>query len=665
MTKKEFEEALSVIGNRELDSETADIKKQSKKTGSGRGLRNGLIGCAAAAAVIAVVTACVTAAVRSPKNTQNGNADNVLAAVTDVPDKAPTEAPLPSEVPYVLPTQTPAEVITDAPSKDPTVPPTEVPTAPPTPTPTPAPVYVPVDYPQPETASSEWFSDRALEVKPIYYANVSDQIESFYTSNLGANLISTTMFGEHENCPEVYYDPDTDEVVCFYHEFQKASGVTYDNDTLILFTHDVVLPNISIVSVADAVSVRNRSLWVFDSDTKTAGIIPLPDGLSRYEDLYLYNRSVWNGKVCISVNSDEIGHFIYFYDIRTGSFEKVLERKDNGWISGRFLAENIIELTEDGYSFYNTDTGKQVEIVGEYNYFVDGKVYSVRNNGWASRKDVKVAAYDAYTGEKLENETVLVQTVLDDGTMAFLNKNTTTGEETVMLTKYTMGCYTWSRDHRYFYAYSAANKRLICYSAADGLWFFTDVDDIREEQITLDGIDYIVFKNYGIAVSDDCSQVRLYYTRVLFEKETVPEYEDERVDSPCWDKYRELKMKNFEDEKWFSFSDEGMLHSESGVIHGRNVSDLTAFRDLLIECLESIVQKTDLTYTVENFEKSEYYFSCGILRMYFWRDGDKCYMDMIYNALQPRGGVDEVYEITPECYNRLMVHIFDYWSVSW
>lgn len=515
-----------------------------------------------------------------------------------------------------------------------------------------------------EPIAEGWFETRSLDIATLYYANEIQNIETFSPINLGASLIMVKTFDEHKDCKEVYYNPDTDEIFCFEDEFLKASGMTRRNNQYIFFEHDVFKSNISVVMVAESLGITNTSIWIFDSENKTVQMLDLPKGVTRYKDIDIFSDSVRNGKICVSVNSEDVGHFICLYDIQTNKYTKIIE-SDSDWIQARFLSDELIELSEDdNYSFYNIETGKMVKVIGEYNYYHNGKVFSVKNNGPLNHKDVRVAAYDARTGEKIENENVLVRTILDDGTRAVLTKNVTTGEETIILTDYTQNCYTWSKDYGYFYVYSASNHKVACYSVEDDSWFFLDVDNIELEQMVIEGVEYIAFNNYSIAVSDDNSHVKLYYNRELFELHPIPEFEDERVDSVYWDDYRGFKEMNFPNATYFGFFNQDTMRVDIGL--GVCVNDMTALRNIIIYCLENKGEKLINRYVEEDeWKKLTYLISCGTMRILFWSKNDVNYMCMICNGPKPYTSTDAVYEVPKRVFDYIEESSSDFLKNSW
>lgn len=512
---------------------------------------------------------------------------------------------------------------------------------------------------QVSSESQKWFKDKIVCVKQLSYTALNSEVMTLNASGIGTELISAEAFGEHSDCTGVYYNPDKDEIVCLYHEFLASSQTTLNEGIGVEFIADTVRNELFAVRLYEKTGLSTEGLWIFDRSTNQASSLPLPDGCSGYNELYIYNKSLCNGRLSAGVNTDDGNHFIYVYNTETKKGIKLIESV-NPWISAEFLSERILLVTCDGYSFYNVDTGTAVGVIGEYNYYANGKVYSVKNWGWANHNDVEVAAYDAETGAMIENETVLVQTVLDNGAKAFLTKNTTTGEETIVLTDYIQNCYTWTRDGRFFYTYSAANQSLLCYSASDGEWFLSHVPAINTEPVTIDGISQSVFVSYAISVADNGKNVLLYFTRTVEEIPEIPDYGDEKVDSPFWDKYREMKALNFADETCFGFAVKENVNIDGATIY-LGSDDMKGFRDILISCLKEGTLIPDKTAAGEYFHSKELALSCGFLMMDFFSENGKWYLRMGYHMPQPVGWITEIYEIpktlfeeiNERCYNHM------------
>ena len=413
------------------------------------------------------------------------------------------------------------------------------------------------------------------------------------------------------------------------------------------------------VRIYEKNGLQTEGLWVFDRTTGYAASLPPPEGCSGYNEIYIYNKSLCNGRLSAGINTVDGRHFVYVYNTETKDGIRLTD-SDSAWISAEFLSDRILLITDDGYSFYNVDTGKTVQVIGEYDYYAGGKVFSVKNWGWANHNDVEVAAYDAETGAMIDNENVLVQTVLDNGSKVFLTKNTTTGEENVILLDYSQNCYTWTRDGDYFYAYSAANQRLLCYSASDGEWFLNQVPAFNTEPVTIDGKRQAVFVSYAISVADNGNEVILYFTRTIEEIQETPDYEDERVDSPYWDKYRDMKFRNFADETCFGIAVKENIKVDGTTIYYGS-ADMAGFKYFLLSCLEKGTLVPDKQATRENYQSKELALSCGFLMMDFFHEDGICYLSLGYHLPVPYGWTTEIYEI-PEtlldeinerCYNHI------------
>ena len=492
-----------------------------------------------------------------------------------------------------------------------------------------------------------------FEVKRLLYSDAGDDIISFRTDASGADLIPATVLGEHENCSGVYYDVKSGQTICILHEFLSVSGIGIPENCSADIRMDIFRSELAAITIFGTADGKNTGIWLFDRSAGRAEQIRLPEECVSYNELSIYNDCLCNGKLCISVNS-QTNHFVVIYDVETGMITKVAVT-DGEFIEGRFLSDNIIQISDGGNHFYNLATKKRVNVIGEYNYYFGGKVYSVKNWGWASRNEISVAAYDAETGTKLYNEPVLVQTVLDNGAPAFITKNTSTGEEKVVIDNYSGNCYTWSRDHAYFYAYSAENRRLACYSAKDGTWFLTQVPGISVEPVEKDGKKFYVYAEYAITVSDDHNKVLLYYTRTLEEAEPIPDHSDEKVDSVYWNEYCEIKDLNFKDSSFFIFSlEEDIKNAEGGIVYGSDSDNMQTLRDIIIDCLENRGERIDKQLTVENKYSAKLHLTAGTLFAYICEEEGVFYLSMNYNKPWPDKSGNEVYEIPENIVERIL-----------
>ena len=630
MTSKKFKEALSQIGNStdwEYDARGTGRKSRTKK-------RRRAVWTCVSCVLIFAVAAAVT----------------VLAFSLNRPSKQPTQ---PGYVPYDgssgidgsangMP-DSPQLSLSDPPAEQ-TPAPDETPTETPTEKPTEKPTSVPIEEPAAGLAeTADVFPDTDRRITFISYDEQEQQVNLNYGS-FGAELIPAEVKGAHANCPGVYYDAGTGKVTCLYHEFLQVSGINVPADCSVEVRPDTVRAGLLVVRICAVNTLHTRDLWLYDRQTKTAARVELPAGCGNYESLDIYENCLWNGRLCISENTDGGRHVLYIYDAAAAEYTRVA-MNDKNWVSGQFLSENQLLVNSGGYFVYVPGTGFTYDVIGEYDYCYGGKVYSIRNNGWALHGDVAVAVYDAETGARLDNEPVLVQTVLDDGTRVFLTRNSATGEEQVVLSDYSWGCYAWTPDRAYLYAYSATNGLMVCYSVADGTWITAQVPGISSEPVRIDGKLYTVYPEYSLAVSGD--GVVLYYSRTLEEVPVIPDYGDEAVDSPCWDEYCEIKYCNFRDSTHFTFN-RGRFIYNGGIIYSVNYNDMECFRNLLLKCLEGKGTPTGNHMTEADHYDMSIYVSCGILRMFFWTRNDTYYMCMDYN--KTRGSANDVYEISSELY---------------
>lgn len=269
--------------------------------------------------------------------------------------------------------------------------------------------------------------------------------------------------------------------------------------------------------------------------------------------------------------------------------------------------------------------------------------------------------YDASTGKTLDNENVLVQTVLDNGEKIFLTKNTTTGEETILLEDFSGNCYTWTNDGQYFYAFSAVNQKLLCYSASDGDWFLSSVPDIDTEPMKIDVNKEAVFTNYALTVNDSGNNVLLYYTRSIVETPNIPDYDEEEVDSPFWNAYREMKALNFADETYFGFAvkENINIRGEGASIYLGN-PDMEKFRDIILACFENGTLIPGKMISEENFQNKDLALNCRFLMMDFFRENGKRYISMAYSKQQPVGFINEVYEIPESLFDEINGYCHNY-----
>ena len=485
----------------------------------------------------------------------------------------------------------------------------------------------------------DWFPGN-LKINKLGYSGVASEVVSFRMNETGAGsgieLIPVSVYGEHEQCSGVFYNTKTGEVICLLHAFLAASGSVipdgYDADVF----SDRVRNDVSVIRIYEKEHFTTSDLWIYNSKTGNAERVLLPEDCAGFGELNVMGNCLWNGRLCISVNLVDGSHCIIVVDTGTGETKTVFKNSERQ-VTGQFLSENLLLISDGGNYFLNLDTLKLVEVIGDYNYYADGTVFSVKNWGWAAINEIEVAAYDVLTGAELENKTVLVQTVLENGVPAFITKNTTTGEEKTVLEYYSGNCYIWSRDYSYFYVFSAVNRKLVCYSAADGEWFSTRVPAVSVEPAVIDGRQYEVYAEYAIAVSDDCHEVTLYYSRTFEERAELPDYTDEKVDSPYWEQYCGIKQHNFVNCSFFTVAyEEDIYHDGNGIIYGSCINDMETFRDVLLICLEGKGEYMEETIKGDFIGSSKLYIRCGSLRMYIWDEGENTYLLMIGNYLTPQ-----------------------------
>ena len=266
MTEKEFKEAMHTIAGREDSGQYYNYAEKMAKRR--KVLRAGIICGPIAAAVIIVVTLGIVLSSRNsaktPKTYDFDN-DTVLADPTE--QAGPVTAPTEQKEPTFNPTEGPTADPTEEPTKEPTkLPdPTSVPTAVPT-----EPVQETPGGNNESYIAPSWFSKGTLKLMPLLYKDLSRKIDSLRPPVIGADLIPTTVLGEHEDCPGVFYDPVKGTIICLYHEFLEASGVTIPNSRYIEFKLDRVRGELTAVRIYDKNSVRTTDLWMFDRSASRA-----------------------------------------------------------------------------------------------------------------------------------------------------------------------------------------------------------------------------------------------------------------------------------------------------------------------------------------------------------------------------------------------------------
>ncbi|MBQ3894131.1 MAG: hypothetical protein II739_02290 [Clostridia bacterium] len=605
---------------------------------------------AASLAAILLVAAVLLAVFASKMNKgpHGGNDDpDGKTQVTENPALAfPTEPPAGE-------TQIPAETAT--PSQSPA--PTEIATAEPTQT--------PENSSEPTT-----FTQDGVTVTYLSYKNANRELISFNGGSVGAEMIPTDVMGEHSGCGGVYYNQYTGEIICLEHEFIKASGINVGKERL-----EFIVDRADRNNVAVTVLYENHhtpsGIWVMNRSEGTVTALPLPDGYQGFRAgvLSLYVSDIYDGVVCVCVNSSQAGHYISLYDYKAGKTETAhyVEGKRT---TGVFLTGNILEIQNfwdtpsyDGETevvnhhetlFYNLDTKILVGLQGDSNYYFGGKVFSVDDYQFPSSG---VAAYDAATGEVLANEKVLVIRENKHGSIRQISiKDTTTGEETVITENALASCMAWSDDNSRFYAYSLENGELYCYFTESQTWATISLKGISKDPEQIDGRVYAVFVDYSLAVGDNPEDVTIYYSRTLQEVPETPAYEDERVDSPCWDEYRDIKFWNgFEKETYFQYATrENIIHGDGfGSIHTKRCDDFNLLKSLIIYSLES---RGGFTETKE-FKVPDSVLVCAVycrsFHMSFYELGDGMFLriDREYSPLVEV--VSGIYEFPKEAFQKI------------
>ncbi|MBQ7446203.1 MAG: hypothetical protein IJS71_09780 [Clostridia bacterium] len=495
-----------------------------------------------------------------------------------------------------------------------------------------------------ETPDQNPPSGQTLSATKLSYKGLNDDIVTFNAENYGAKLISTDVKGVHANCSGVFYNQYTGELCCFEHAFLNASGISLPKMSCIDFAVDSADGNLAAAVIRETSGEKVTGLWILDRKSDKARRVPLPEGCRSYDSITVSSsKSLCNGILCLAVNDGKGTHSVYAYDTAFGKYVKLADSKDAEFVAAEFLAEDIILIKkDDSVYFINTVTNVLTEVAGETNYSCGGKVFSVKNGGWLAENGVVVAAYDAKTGRELSNEKVLVMTAFDDGTGKILLKDTTTGEETVLLDDYDGNCCTWSSDFSCFYAYSAGYGKLLCYFTESGKWKTGDVKGFAEKTETVDKQSYAVFENYYLAAGNAPGNASVYYTRKIVKKDIVPEYEDEKTDSAFWDEYRYLKHLNFEKETSFYFGEPAA--SGEGRFYEIEKDDMILFRDILLKCLES----RGKVYRERRMEGDGGVvagtLTCGELIVYFIEYSD-CFCVSVEPGIPLTGGSDiGVYE---------------------
>ena len=515
--------------------------------------------------------------------------------------------------------------------------------------------YLPEETSNPTESSEpekkpEWFSVETITVKKLSYQSENKEILSFGSASIGANFISTTVFGEHKDCANVYYNTKTGEIVCLYHGFLKASGIELGDDVMLHFFKDGACDNRVGVKISTKDYGHTVGIWIYDFLVGEAFSVKLPDDCESYEDTEIYNNSLWNGKLCVSVNTSQGKHFLTVYSIDTGEYETVQITCGDQPVTGAFIADNVLKILKNNdYSFYNLETGIIANMIGEDVYCSGGKVFSIKNNdGGSFHSNVRVACYDILTGVEIEDQNVIVRTIADNMRKCLLIKNTTSGDEEIML--YDYDCLFYSSDYQYFYAYSSKSGKILCCFTEDGTWFTTDVGKVATGTEIKEGKTYEVINKYAIAAGESNDEILLYYTRLFEEREEIPDYADEKVDSPYWDDYREIKAMNFPESDCFHVSHDEKSLAESIFYACKNME---LFRDVTITALENRTNKIKKIF--DNYDSMTLGLYINTFRLFFFKENDNYYMFISYN--KSHASTQDVYVISEEVYNDIATRI--------
>lgn len=645
MNSNDFRDALSEIGN------SADIQSMAEAVAKKRKNTVKITILSAAAVFVVAAVAGVILIINSGNNKVNGGSGNGPVLVADTPSPAPES----TDGEGALDTPEAEEPTPEVNSAEPTALPTEEPTE--TPEPTPEPHYLALE--------PFWAKGEVLSIRNLGYDLIAPDIVSLEGGSISAKFIPTTVFGEHETCGKLYYNTETGAVFCVYHEFLKASGIEIPEDCAVYYLQDTVREDLICIMIEKRDTLELTDLWLFDMDDGTAARVELPAECESYAEINVYTPGLYNGRLALSVNGADDKHFVSVFNSATGEHAKMLENIDQSHISATFLAENVILISKaDGNYAYNTDTGSFFNVVGEHNICFDGLIYSVKNWWGAFHTEVKVAVYDAGTGEKVENRPVLVLTVLDDGSRAIIRVDSDTGEETVIIDQYDERATAWSKDYAYFYAYSSKYNKVLCYSVSSGDWTVAETEPLEKGDVEIDGERYFVFDSYSIAVDENCKDVTLYYTRTVEKLQEIPGYEDERVDSPYWDMYREIKALNGLDQttRWFvSYKEDRTKYGW----YGHDVSNMEVLRDIILKCLEGRGELIDYNLTEQDYDDVVLYISYGTFRMYFLEKNGQYYLSLCANMAPPRGFVEEYSGIPEALYKEIVDMHTPYVIFTW
>ncbi|MBP5311416.1 MAG: hypothetical protein J6112_01085, partial [Clostridia bacterium] len=158
--------------------------------------------------------------------------------------------------------------------------------------------------------------------------------------------------------------------------------------------------------------------------------------------------------------------------------------------------------------------------------------------------------------------------------------------------------------------------------------------------------------------------VTLYHTRTLEEIPDLPDFEEQRVDSPYWDDYRDIAANNrfSETDRWYVTYKEDRL--SSGWI-GHDVANMDALRDIILLCLETRGERLKYDLTESDYDFFKMSFSYRTFEMEFFEKDGKYYLNLSANRQPPMGFVSEFSEIPEETFLRVMDMHSSYVQFTW
>ena len=500
----------------------------------------------------------------------------------------------------------------------------------------------------------------AIAVSKLSYSGLNGEVISFLPTDFGATLIALNTEGEHKNCAGVYYNKYDGTIVCLEHELRNALGGGFPEGCELIFDPDSLDANKILVTAVTSGSSDTFCSYVLDRTEGMATAVSIPDGFTNYNEYR--PAQIFGGKLLVMVNVNEGPKYLEVSDLKTGEQEKKIEIEDVQYINGSFIGENVLQIiTDKGFYFYNLTNDLLAGVVGEYNYFFGGKVFSVKNNMGYLHSDVSVAAYDAETGEALANEKVLVETTLDDGSRVFLLKDTGTGEETVVIADYDINCSAWLSDHSRFYAYSSKNGKLACYYLETGTIETVDVEGASTEPEQICDDTYAAFVSYNLVLGNEPGDVILYYSRNVFKVEKTPVYEDEQVYSPFFEEYCDIKFRNFPEETSFTYANKNGI--VDNLIYDRQVDDMEMLRDIIILTFEGKGQAVDGN-TLNGDITMVGYLKCGSFRIIFYEIGEDIYFTLESNQSPLAENRDGTFECSAEVLDKINKKITGYFVIE-